>query len=55
MYSRELIGQDVAVFGDPYDTYKKRLEKRLTREAEARAAAGQKAIAKEAREKDRTT
>ncbi|ORY78083.1 cyclophilin-like domain-containing protein [Leucosporidium creatinivorum] len=47
--------KDVAVFADPYDTYKKRLEKRLTREAEERANAGLKKLKKEERDKDRTT
>lgn len=47
--------QDVAVFADPYETYKQRLEKRLTREADERANAGLKKLKKEEREKDRTT
>lgn len=45
----------MAVFADPYDTYKKRLEKRLTREAEERANAGLKKLKKDERDKDRTT
>lgn len=47
--------QDVAVFTDPFETYKQRLAKRLAREAEERAGAGKKAKAKEERDKDRTT
>ena len=46
---------DVAVFADPYDAYRSRLEKRLKKEEELRDGASARAREKEAREKDTTT
>lgn len=47
--------KDVAIFADPYDAYKKKLEKRIVREQEEREGAGLKAAKKAERDKDRTT
>ncbi|KAM0750840.1 cyclophilin-like protein [Meredithblackwellia eburnea MCA 4105] len=47
--------KDVAIFQDPFDAYRKRLEKRLLREEEERQGAGERQRKKEEREKDRTT
>ncbi|GJN90158.1 hypothetical protein Rhopal_003157-T1 [Rhodotorula paludigena] len=46
---------DVEVFGDPFDEYKTRLEKRLRREQEERDGAGEARRKREERAKDRTT
>ncbi|TNY24354.1 hypothetical protein DMC30DRAFT_346024 [Rhodotorula diobovata] len=46
---------DVEVFGDPFDEYKKRLEKRLRREQEEREGRGERERRREERAKDRTT
>lgn len=47
--------KDVAIFADPYDAYKKKLEKRIVREQEEREGAGIKAAKKAERDGDRTT
>ena len=47
--------KDVAIFGDPFATYKERLAKRLAREQEQRVGAKNKAATKAERDKDRTT
>jgi peptidyl-prolyl cis-trans isomerase-like protein 2 len=46
---------DVAIFKDPYEEFKQKLEKRLARERDDSDVAGAKARAREEREKDRTT
>lgn len=52
---KPVILLDVEVFGDPFEDYKGRLEKRLKREQEEREGRGEKARRKAEREKDRTT
>ncbi len=46
---------DIAIYKDPFDEFKQKLEKRLAREREDSDVAGAKALAKAEREKDRTT
>lgn len=46
---------DIAIYKDPYEEFKTKLEKRLAREREDSDVAGAKAKAKAEREKDRTT
>lgn len=46
---------DIAIYKDPFDDFKQKLEKRLAREREDNDVAGAKAVAKAEREKDRTT
>ncbi|KAK4705896.1 peptidyl-prolyl cis-trans isomerase-like 2, partial [Phenoliferia sp. Uapishka_3] len=52
---KPVVLKDVAIFQDPFDAYRKRLEKRLNREEEERQGAGEKARKKAEREQDRTT
>ncbi|CEQ41244.1 SPOSA6832_02951, partial [Sporobolomyces salmonicolor] len=52
---KPVVLEDVQVFGDPFEEYKQRLEKRLKREAEEREGQGEKQRRKEERAKDRTT
>ncbi|BGP25678.1 peptidyl-prolyl cis-trans isomerase-like 2 [Rhodotorula toruloides] len=52
---KPVILLDVEVFGDPFEDYKGRLDKRLKREQEEREGRGEKARRKAEREKDRTT
>lgn len=52
---KPVILKDVAIFQDPFDAYRKRLEKRLNREEEERLGQGEKARKKREREEDRTT
>ncbi|KAL8287646.1 hypothetical protein RQP46_003504 [Phenoliferia psychrophenolica] len=52
---KPVILKDVAIFQDPFDAYRKRLEKRLLREEDERQGAGEKARQKAEREADRTT
>lgn len=46
---------DVSIYKDPFEEFKTKLQKRLLREQEGRDSAGAKALAKEERDKDRTT
>ncbi|GAA6049389.1 hypothetical protein JCM3770_007321 [Rhodotorula araucariae] len=52
---KPVILLDVEVFGDPFEEYKTRLEKRLKHEAEEREGRGEKQRRQEERAKDRTT
>ena len=52
---KPVILKDVAIFQNPFDEYRKRLEKRLNREEEERQGAGEKARKKAERDADRTT
>ncbi|GAA5839584.1 hypothetical protein JCM9279_005989 [Rhodotorula babjevae] len=52
---KPVVLQDVEVFGDPFDEYKKRLDKRLKREEDERLGRGEKERRREERAKDRTT
>ncbi|GAA5827473.1 hypothetical protein JCM11251_003827 [Rhodosporidiobolus azoricus] len=52
---KQCVLLDVEVFGDPFEEYKKRLEKRLERERDEREGAGEKARRMEERRNDRTT
>ncbi|KAK4052653.1 cyclophilin peptidyl-prolyl cis-trans isomerase Cyp8 [Microbotryomycetes sp. JL201] len=52
---KEIHIRDVAVFGDPFDAYKQKLERKLSREAKERAKAEQRKRDSEVGTRDRTT